>query len=376
MKKIFSFFKNTSTQKPSYQELLSSSCKTFNYKIFGTESQLLEINLSPYQGLTISPSSLLYMDQGISMSTSTISGSKSALQRVLSGSSFFLVQMFNENPKSPAKVAVGASSYSKILSFDIGKYPQGLYFVNSSYLCSSIGVAINARFKGTSVSLVEQSLFMQKFAGHGDVFVKGGVNPRTLYLTQDQSVVISSESLLGFTDGININLRKNLHPQNIVTGKNFLLLELTGPGEVFMQNTSQSAYETSLVNQIAESSIYPAIYKAYEIYWSVEDEKVEENDKDTNDEDVTKEHENKIEGVKNEDEKEENRENDDEKEEDRVDKENEGLKNRISAGKTGVFGLGNRVLEESVKDENEGDYGNDNAGDDPGEIIDNGPNDS
>lgn len=374
MKKIFSFFKNTSTQKSSYQELLSSSCKTFNYKIFGTESQLLEINLSPYQGLTISPKSLLYMDQGISMSTSTISGSKSGMQRVLSGSSFFLMQMFNENPKSPAKVAVGASSYSKILSFDIGKYPQGLYFVNSSYLCSSIGVAISARYKGTSVSIVEQSLFMQKFAGHGDVFVKGGVNPRTLHLTQDQSVVISSESLLGFTDGISANLRKNFHPQNIVTGKNFLLLELTGPGEVFIQNTSQSAYETSLISQIAQLSIYPAISEAYDLYWNVEDEK--DNKIQEDDENKDKDYENSIEGIK-----EENRENDEDKVENQADKDSEGLRNRDNVEKTGVVGLGQRVFEEGVKDgnENEGVCENHNA-DDAGEIIDSnfyvdGPND-
>ena len=148
----------------SPDNITSPISNVFSYKIIGFESQILEIDLSPFQSVRLEPGSIIYIGQGVTMNTSVGSSKKQGIIRLLSGSSLFLVDLTFENNLGSGRVALGSSYSGQILAMDMKDFPDGFLFAYGSYLCSSFGVNIDSRFSGFSTSLV-MGISLQKFSG-------------------------------------------------------------------------------------------------------------------------------------------------------------------------------------------------------------------
>ena len=260
MKKIFQkIFGKTSNSiiNPSLHESFSvPKVSNYSYKIYGSETQIVEINLAPFQSIALEPGSIIYMDRGITMDTSLNSGGKSTISRMLSGSSLFLVNLTYENNQGSGRISIGSNHYGSILAFNLEDQDNELYFCNNSYLCSSLGISIEAIYIGMSIGIVERKLFLQKFTGAGTVFIKGGINPQKISLGEDKTIIVSAASLLGFTSTIKYSIKTNLHPQNIISKNNFLMLSLKGPGEAYIQQSSKDSYISELSQSIISKAAY------------------------------------------------------------------------------------------------------------------------
>ena len=244
IRSLFSWFKKTDLKTSNY-----------SFNILGFDTQLLELNLLPYQSVRIDPSSLIYHEPGITMDTKMMTSSSSGIQRAISGSSLFVIDLTNENEKNAALVGLTPNHYSQILHFNIEDFKSPLCFVCDSFLCSGLGVDIESKYFGLKMALVCKNLFMQKFTGKGSVFIKAGINVKDILLKTDDCLIVSSNSLLGFEDTVGLSLSANLHPQQVSTRYNFYMLRIKGPGKVFIQNTSKEGFELSLASTLTKGGL-------------------------------------------------------------------------------------------------------------------------
>ena len=60
------------------------------YKIFGDDLQLVEVELDPGEGVRGEAGTMTYMEPGIDMQTGTGGGLMKGLKRIVTGESFFI----------------------------------------------------------------------------------------------------------------------------------------------------------------------------------------------------------------------------------------------------------------------------------------------
>ena len=61
-----------------------------DYKIFGDDMQVVEIELDPGEGVRAEAGAMMYMDSGIELQTSTGGGLFKGFKRMVTGESFFI----------------------------------------------------------------------------------------------------------------------------------------------------------------------------------------------------------------------------------------------------------------------------------------------
>ena len=66
-----------------------------DYKIFGDDLQLVEIELDPGEGVRAEVGTMTYMEQSIEMQTGTGGGILRGLKRLVTGESFFITTFLN-----------------------------------------------------------------------------------------------------------------------------------------------------------------------------------------------------------------------------------------------------------------------------------------
>jgi uncharacterized protein (AIM24 family) len=89
-----------------------------DYKIFGDDMQLVEIELDQGEGVRAEAGAMMYMEKDIEMQTSSGGGLFKGFKRMITGESFFITT-FLYNGKGKGHVAFGAPYPGKIVPLDL-----------------------------------------------------------------------------------------------------------------------------------------------------------------------------------------------------------------------------------------------------------------
>ncbi|MBU0512599.1 MAG: AIM24 family protein, partial [Chloroflexi bacterium] len=85
-----------------------------DYKIFGDDLQLVEVELDPGEGVRAEVGTMTYMEDGIEMQTDTGGGLFAGFKRMVTGESFFITTFLN-NARNKSRVAFAAPYPGKIV---------------------------------------------------------------------------------------------------------------------------------------------------------------------------------------------------------------------------------------------------------------------
>ncbi len=179
-------------QKNELQEIDYSAVIPINFdtssSIQGEESQILEVHLEPNQLLRAESGAMIYMTQGVQMSTSLgssgsggASGSGSGLsegfKRMLTGQNMFVSDYTYHGPEgTKGTLALGTEFPSKIMRLSLEEYGHKIICQKSAYLASDLNVDIQMEFTkkfGTGF-FGGEGFILQGLVGDGDVFIKAG----------------------------------------------------------------------------------------------------------------------------------------------------------------------------------------------------------
>src|ERR687886_620617 len=91
-----------------------------DYKIYGDDLQLIEIELDPREGVRAEAGTMTYMEGDIQMQTSTGGGLFQGFKRMLTGAGFFITTFVNAGNRK-ARVAFAAPYPGKVIPLDLGQ---------------------------------------------------------------------------------------------------------------------------------------------------------------------------------------------------------------------------------------------------------------
>lgn len=216
-----------------------------DYKIFGDDLQLVEVELDPGEGVRAEVGTMTYMENGIKMDTTTggdglLGGLFKGFKRALTGESFFVTTFVYNGPVgSKGHVGFAAPYPGKIIPLDMGRLGGEFLCQKDSFLCAASGTEIEIAFtKRFSAGFFGgEGFILQRLVGDGLAFVHAGGTIIEKDLGPGESISVDTGCIVAFSPTVDYDIQfvggfKNA----LFGGEGLFLAKMTGPGKLYLQS--------------------------------------------------------------------------------------------------------------------------------------------
>jgi uncharacterized protein (TIGR00266 family) len=209
-----------------------------DYRIYGDDIQLVEIELDPGEGVRAEVGTMAYMEDGIQMQTSTGGGLFKGFKRMITGESFFITT-FLHTGSGKSHVAFAAPYPGKIIPLELDQVGGEFICQKDSFLCAAKGIEVEIAFtKRIGAGFFGgEGFILQRLTGDGRTFIHAGGTIIRKDLSAGQTLRIDTGCLVGLTSSVGYDIQfvggfKNA----LFGGEGLFLATLSGPGTVYLQS--------------------------------------------------------------------------------------------------------------------------------------------
>lgn len=221
-----------------------------DYYLHGDDMQFIEIELDPGEAAVGEAGSMMYMEDGIAMTTVFGDGSAGssggglfgkllgAGKRLITGESLFTTVYTNQG-NGKRKVAFAAPYTGKIIPFDLSQLGGTLICQRDAFLCAAKGVSLGIAFQrklGTGF-FGGEGFIMQKLEGDGLAFVHSGGTVLRRDLAPGEVLRVDTGCVVAYTTGIDFDIQFVGGVKTaLFGGEGLFFATLRGPGTVWIQS--------------------------------------------------------------------------------------------------------------------------------------------
>ena len=209
-----------------------------DYKIFGDDMQLVEIELDPGEGVRAEAGAMTYMEDGIVMQTEMSGGLFQGFKRAFTGESFFITTFLHQG-QGKSHVGFAAPCPGKIIPLQLERFGGRFICQKDSFLCAANGVDIEVEFtkKLGAGFFGGEGFILQRLQGSGLAFIHAGGTIIEKHLNPGEKIRIDTGCIVGFETSISYDIEFVGGFKNALFGKEGLFLAtLRGPGVVYLQS--------------------------------------------------------------------------------------------------------------------------------------------
>lgn len=209
-----------------------------DYKIYGDDMQIVEVELDPGEGVRAEAGAMMYMEEGIQMQTSAEGGIFKGFKRMITGESFFITTFLNTSG-TKKHVSFGAPYPGKIIPLELDKLGGEFLCQKDAFLCAAKGIEIEVAFTrrlGAGV-FGGEGFILQRLVGDGRAFIHAGGTIIKKELSTSETLRVDTGCLVAFAKSVAYDIQfvggfKNA----LFGGEGLFLAKLTGPGTVYLQS--------------------------------------------------------------------------------------------------------------------------------------------
>jgi uncharacterized protein (TIGR00266 family) len=219
-----------------------------DYRILGSDIQVLEIELDPQETVIAEAGAMVYMDEAIAFETKMGDGSEpdqgllgklfSAGTRLITGESLFLTHFTHRGGYGKSRVAFSAPYPGTIIPLDLGTLPNGLIVQKDGFLAAAKGTKISLHLnqKLGAGFFGGEGFILQKLTGDGKAFVHAGGTIIEKRLS-NELLRVDTGCVVAFEPSIDFSVaRAGGLKSMIFGGEGLLLATLRGTGRVWIQS--------------------------------------------------------------------------------------------------------------------------------------------
>lgn len=205
-------------------------------KIVGEDLPVVVCKLKVGETVLTENGGMSWMDNDITMKTTTNGGIMKGLGRALAGESIFMNTYTAE--KDDVEIAFASSFPGEILEFDL-KEGEIIIAQKRAFLCAenTVDISMHFRKKIGAGFFGGEGFIMQKMTGPGKVFLEIDGSLVKKELKAGEKLKIDNGHLAVMTSGVDLNIETVKGVKNIVFGgEGLFLTTLQGPGTVWIQS--------------------------------------------------------------------------------------------------------------------------------------------
>jgi len=208
------------------------------------------VTLSAGEAIQAEAGSMVSMSPGIELETKAKGGLLGGLKRsVLGGESFFLNTF---TAPSGGQITMAPSLPGDIQHMQMAG--QTMFIQSGSYMASAPNIEIDTKWGGAKTFFSSEGLFLLKASGTGDLFVSSYGAIHEIDLGPGEHHTMDTGHMVAFTDGVGYEVKKVGGWKSTLLSGEGLVVDLTGPGKVYMQTRSPSGFLAWLIPQLPKSN--------------------------------------------------------------------------------------------------------------------------
>ncbi len=231
-----------------------------DYRIYGLDSQFVEIELDQNESAVAEAGAMMYKSSSVTMQTIFGDGTRQqnsfmdyligAGKRLLTNESLFVTVFTQTNP-GKGKVAFAAPFPGTILALNLSEYGGKLICQKDSFLAAAKGVQIGIQFQRKILTGLfgGEGFIMQKLEGNGWVFVHMGGTLHKIELQAGERLHVDTGCLAAMTQNVNFDIEQAGGIKTMLFGgEGLFFANLKGPGTVWLQSLPFSRLAGRMLN--------------------------------------------------------------------------------------------------------------------------------
>jgi uncharacterized protein (TIGR00266 family) len=200
---------------------------------------MAQILLDPLEEIRVESGSMVSMSPGITLQTRMEGGVLRSLTRSLLGQESFFLNVF-QAPYEGGLINLAPSLPGDMMVLEMRN--ESLLVQSGSYVASSMGLDIDTKWGGPRTFFASEGLFMLRARGSGLLVLSSYGAIHAVELDPGQQFVVDTGHLVAFTENMGFNVRTVGGVRSTLLSGEGLVVDLTGPGRVFMQTRSIDAF--------------------------------------------------------------------------------------------------------------------------------------
>jgi uncharacterized protein (TIGR00266 family) len=219
-----------------------------DYKIFGNDIQVLEIELDPNETVIAEAGAMVYMEEGIDFQTKMGDGSNpsqgffgkmlSAGSRLITGESLFMTH-FTHRGHGKSHVAFSAPYPGTILPIDLSMTRNNtLIAQKDAFLAAALGTKLSIHFNQRLGAgfFGGEGFILQRMQGDGRAFIHAGGAVVEKQLN-NETLRVDTGCVVAFEEGIDFSVQRAGGLKSMMFGgEGIFLATLRGTGRVWIQS--------------------------------------------------------------------------------------------------------------------------------------------
>jgi uncharacterized protein (TIGR00266 family) len=202
------------------------------------------VNLAPGEEIRVESGALVSMTEGMQLQTRMEGGLLRSLSRSFFGGESFFLNVY-QAPDFGGQINLAPTLPGDMMILKLQE--ESLLVQGGSYVASSMGVEIDTSWSGAKTFFASEGLIMLRARGSGLLLLSsyGAIHP--IDLGQGQRYTVDTGHLVSFTEGMGFNVRMVGGVRSTLFSGEGLVVDLTGPGRVYIQTRSEDALLSWLV---------------------------------------------------------------------------------------------------------------------------------
>jgi uncharacterized protein (TIGR00266 family) len=215
--------------------------------VYRPSYSLTVVKLEPNEAIRVEAGAMVSMSPGVTLETKMAGGILASLKRsMLGGESFFL-----NDYRAPAQG--GEITLAPVLPGDmmvLDLRDETLVVQSGSYVACSEGIEIDTKWTGAQTFFAREGLIMLKASGTGKLILGsyGAIHEKDL--GAGEVYTVDTGHLVAFSEGMGFRVKAVGGIKSTLFSGEGLVVDLTGPGKLFMQTRSDDAFLSWLIPKL------------------------------------------------------------------------------------------------------------------------------
>lgn len=219
-----------------------------DYRIYGTDIQVLEVELDQNETVIAEAGAMVFMEDGITFETKMGDGSEpaqgflgklvSAGSRLITGESLFMTHFTHRGRNPKTRVGFSAPYPGTIIPIDLSRSQNGIIVQKDGFLAAALGTKIQIHFnqKLGAGFFGGEGFILQRLTGDGLSFIHAGGTVIEKQLN-NETLRVDTGCVVAFETGIDFSIERAGGLKSMIFGgEGIFLATLRGTGRVWLQS--------------------------------------------------------------------------------------------------------------------------------------------
>ncbi|MFM8973564.1 MAG: TIGR00266 family protein [Actinomycetota bacterium] len=209
---------------------------------YGPAYAMVTCNLVAGDRVIAEGGAMVSMTPGIDVQTGSGAaggGILGGLKRAALGGESFFMNTFTA--QAPAQISFAPGAPGDIAHHALDGNTN-VMVTSGSYLFSDGNVTVDTKWGGAKTFFSTEGIFILNVAGAGNLFVASYGAIRRVDLEAGQTLIVDTGHVVAFHAGMGYQVRKFGNWKSTILGGEGLVVELTGPGSVWIQTRSPESF--------------------------------------------------------------------------------------------------------------------------------------